>query len=83
VSVFFFIKPLLLVLINTMINNFGVYKIFVELFIFDRDSPVYSLNLKGLREVNFSIIGLLPMGRRNHPLLICVLIIPLKAMTNL
>jgi hypothetical protein len=38
----FFIKPLLLVLIDIMRSNFSVYKIFLELFIFESDSPVYS-----------------------------------------
>jgi hypothetical protein len=38
----FFITPLLLVLIDTMRINFGVRKIFMKLFIFESDSPVYS-----------------------------------------
>ncbi len=38
----FFIKPLLLVLIDTMRSNFGVSKIFMDLFIFENDSAVYS-----------------------------------------
>jgi hypothetical protein len=39
---YIYIKPLLLALIDTMRSNCGVYKIFVELFIFESDSPVYS-----------------------------------------
>jgi hypothetical protein len=59
----------------------------VELFIFENDSPMYSshrADLEGLREVNFSIMGHLPMGRINHPLLIFVpvVIVPLKAMAS-
>jgi hypothetical protein len=38
----FFIKPLLLVLIDTTSSNFGVYTILVELLIFERDSLMYS-----------------------------------------
>jgi hypothetical protein len=38
----FFIKPLLLILIDTMRISFDVYTIFVELLIFESDSLVYS-----------------------------------------
>jgi hypothetical protein len=37
----FFINPLLLVLIDTVRSNFDVYKIFVELFIFESDFLLY------------------------------------------
>jgi hypothetical protein len=39
---FFLIKPLLLVPIDTMICNFDVYNLLVELFVFESDSPVNS-----------------------------------------
>jgi hypothetical protein len=63
----FFIKPLLLVLIDTTRINFGVIINNVELF----------MDLKGLRAVNFSVMGLLPLGRRIYPWSIFEMIVPL------
>jgi hypothetical protein len=40
------------------------------------------VDLKGLREVNFSIMGLLSMGRSNHPWLFFLMIVPLKAIAS-
>jgi hypothetical protein len=68
----FFIKPLLLVLIDTTRINFGVLINNVELFI----------DLKGLRAVNFSVMGPLPLGRSIHPWLIFLMIVPLKAIVS-
>jgi hypothetical protein len=51
--------------VDTMRSNSGVYKIFVELFhlkVTPRCLHHQGVDLKGLREVNFTIKGLLPMG---------------------
>jgi hypothetical protein len=66
-----------------MRSNFGLYKIFVKLFIFENDSSVFSprpVDLKSLREVNFSAMDLLPMGRSNHAWFTFLMIVLLKAM---
>jgi hypothetical protein len=62
----FCIKLLLLVLIDTMRSNFGVYKIFAEFYVFESDSPVYSppgSRSEGLEIIKFSTMSFLPMGR--------------------
>ncbi len=56
---------LCLVFSSNQIKKFLVFLIFVELFI--RCIHHRGIDLKGLREVNFSTIGVLPMGRSNHP----------------
>jgi hypothetical protein len=63
-----------------MRSNFGVYEIFVDLFIFESDSPVYSppgSRSEGLERRKLFITGLLPMGKNNHPWLIFLMIVPL------
>ncbi len=69
----FFIKPFLLVLIDTIRSNFGMYKIFVELFIFEIDSTVYSPHKsesEGRERSKLFNYGPIAMGRSNQPLLI-------------
>ncbi len=65
----FFIKPLLLALIDTIRRNFCfLYSwSYSSLKVTLRCIHHRGIELKGLREVNFSTIGVLPMGRSNHP----------------
>jgi hypothetical protein len=61
----FFVIQLVLVLIDTIRSNLGVYIIFVELLIFESDSPVYpppGSRSEGLKRSKFLNHGPLANG---------------------
>jgi hypothetical protein len=65
-----------------MSSDFGVDKIFVELFVFEAGSPVYSPpgSLSEGLKIIFSIMGSLPVCRSSHSWFIFFsLTVPLKA----